>query len=149
MPTLRQEDDDVGEGGGGISNDNISVLLILRVFTIPSEQGILWDIQMSGTDVESMAAKRYRRGKYVVATKKSLFSSSGLTCGAVQRLWSDAQTPYSACSSRRIGYNHCESPDPFQTDHDPKWISNHGKVYKWDHEKFADWVEQAAKDAGR
>ncbi len=65
---------------------------------------------MSGTNVESMAIKRYRRGKYVVATEKSLFSTSDLTAGAVQRLWSDAQTPYSACSSRRIGYNHCESP---------------------------------------
>ena len=65
---------------------------------------------MSGTNVESMAIKRYRRGKYVVATEKSLFSTSDLTCGAVQRLWSDAHTPYSACSSRRIGYNHCESP---------------------------------------
>jgi len=48
---------------------------------------------MSGTDVESMAIKRYRRGKYVEATEKSLFSTSDLTCGAVQRLWSDAQTP--------------------------------------------------------
>ena len=38
---------------------------------------------------------------------------------------------------------------PNQTKHGPKWISNHGKVYEWDHEKFADWVEQAAKDAGR
>ena len=41
---------------------------------------------MSGTDVESMAIKRYRRGKYVVATEKSLFSTSDLTGGAVQRL---------------------------------------------------------------
>ena len=65
---------------------------------------------MSGTNVESMAIKRYRRGKCAMATEKSLFSTSGLTGGAVQRLWSDAQTPYSACSSRRIGYNHCESP---------------------------------------
>jgi hypothetical protein len=38
---------------------------------------------------------------------------------------------------------------PNQTKHGPKWISNHGKVYTWDHEKFAEWVEQAAKDAGR
>jgi len=57
-----------------------------------------------------MAIKRYRRGKYVVATEKSLFSTSGLTGGAVQRLWSDAQTPDSVCSTRRIGYNHGESP---------------------------------------
>ena len=64
---------------------------------------------MSGTNVESMAMKRYRRGKYVVATEKSLFSTSDLTCGAVQRLWSDAQSPDSACSTHRIGYNHCES----------------------------------------
>ena len=65
---------------------------------------------MNGTDVESMAIKRYRRGKYVVATEKSLFSTSGLTGGAVRSLWFDAQSPYWACSSFRIGYNHCESP---------------------------------------
>jgi hypothetical protein len=65
---------------------------------------------MSGTDVESMAIKRYRRGKYVVATEKRLFSTSDLTGGAVQRLWSDAQTPDSAYSTHCIGYNHCESP---------------------------------------
>ena len=49
---------------------------------------------MSGTNVESMAINRYGRGKYVVAMEKSLFSTSGLTGGAVQRPWSDAQTPY-------------------------------------------------------
>ena len=47
---------------------------------------------MSGTDVESMATKRHRRGKHVVATEKSLFSTSDLTGGAVRYLWSDAQT---------------------------------------------------------
>jgi len=57
-----------------------------------------------------MATKRYRRGKYVVATEKSLFSTSDLAGGAVQRLWSNAQTPYSVCPTRRIGYHHCESP---------------------------------------
>ncbi len=39
---------------------------------------------------------------------------------------------------------------PNQKKHGPKWISKAGyKVYSWDHEKFADWVEKAAKDAGR
>jgi hypothetical protein len=38
---------------------------------------------------------------------------------------------------------------PNQAKHGPKWISEHGKVYDWDHDKFPDWVEQAAKDAGR
>ena len=38
---------------------------------------------------------------------------------------------------------------PNQTEHGPKWISKHGNVHKWDHDKFADWVDQAAKDAGR
>jgi len=38
---------------------------------------------------------------------------------------------------------------PNQTAHGPKWISEYGKVYNWDHTKFADWVEQAAKNAGR
>jgi len=38
---------------------------------------------------------------------------------------------------------------PNQTEHGPKWISKHGKVYNWDHDKFPGWVEQAAKDAGR
>lgn len=38
---------------------------------------------------------------------------------------------------------------PNQKEHGPKWISNHGTVYNWNHEKFAGWVEQAAKDAGR
>jgi hypothetical protein len=65
---------------------------------------------MSGTNIESMAIKRYRRGKCVVAMEKSLFSTSDLTGGTVQRLWSDAQTPDSACPTRRIGYNHRESP---------------------------------------
>ncbi len=38
---------------------------------------------------------------------------------------------------------------PNQTEHGPKWISKHGKVYNWDHDKFPGWVEQAAKDAVR
>ena len=39
---------------------------------------------------------------------------------------------------------------PNQTEHGPKWISKKGyPVHKWDHKKFADWVEQAATDAGR
>jgi len=38
---------------------------------------------------------------------------------------------------------------PNQTEHGTKWISKYGKVYRWNHEKFPDWVEQAAKDAGR
>jgi len=33
-----------------------------------------------------------------------------LTGRGVQRLWSDAQSPYSACSNRRIEYNYCQSP---------------------------------------
>jgi len=65
---------------------------------------------MNGTDVESMVIKRCRRGKYVLSTEKSPFATSGLTGCAVQCLWSDAQSPYSVCSSRRIGYNHGESP---------------------------------------
>ena len=39
---------------------------------------------------------------------------------------------------------------PNQTEHGPKWISTKGySVQKWDHSKFSDWVEQAARDAGR
>ena len=38
---------------------------------------------------------------------------------------------------------------PNQEKHGPKWISNYGKVYKWNHIKFADWVEQAAQSANR
>jgi len=38
---------------------------------------------------------------------------------------------------------------PNQSKHGPKWISKYGNVYNWNHNKFADWVEQAAKDAGR
>ncbi len=38
---------------------------------------------------------------------------------------------------------------PNQTERGPKWISNYGKVYVWDHSKFADWVNQAAKDEDR
>jgi len=38
---------------------------------------------------------------------------------------------------------------PNQSKYGPKWISKYGKVYKWDHTKFAELVEQAAKDAGR
>jgi MTH538 TIR-like domain (DUF1863) len=38
---------------------------------------------------------------------------------------------------------------PNQTEHGPKWISNYGTVYKWDHDKFPDWVEAAATKAGR
>ena len=33
---------------------------------------------------------------------------------------------------------------PNQTKHGPKWISKYGKVYRWDHNKFADWIEKAA-----
>lgn len=38
---------------------------------------------------------------------------------------------------------------PNQSEHGPKWISNFGTVYKWDHDKFADWVAEAARAAGR
>ena len=39
---------------------------------------------------------------------------------------------------------------PNQTAHGPKWISEKGyAVHKWDHTKFANWVEQAAKAADR
>jgi len=38
---------------------------------------------------------------------------------------------------------------PNQTKHGPKWISKYGNVYKWDHNKFAGWVERAAQDARR
>lgn len=38
---------------------------------------------------------------------------------------------------------------PNQEEHGPKWISEYGKVYKWNHSRFRDWVEAAAKDAGR
>ena len=38
---------------------------------------------------------------------------------------------------------------PNQSKHGPPWISKYGKVYNWDHTKFAEWVEEAAKDAGR
>ncbi len=38
---------------------------------------------------------------------------------------------------------------PNQAKHGPKWISNYGKVYNWNHDEFPEWVEQAAKDAGR
>jgi len=33
---------------------------------------------------------------------------------------------------------------PNQTMHGPKWISQYGEVHKWDHTKFADWIEAAA-----
>jgi len=38
---------------------------------------------------------------------------------------------------------------PNQDKHGPKWISNYGKVYEWNHARFADWVDKAAEDAGR
>ena len=39
---------------------------------------------------------------------------------------------------------------PNQNEHGPKWISAAGyPVYKWDHDKFADWIEEAALAAGR
>ena len=38
---------------------------------------------------------------------------------------------------------------PNQEEHGPTWISKYGKVYKWNHERFSDWVELAAKAAGR
>jgi hypothetical protein len=38
---------------------------------------------------------------------------------------------------------------PNQDKHGPKWISNHGKVYTWNHDRFPEWVEKAARDAGR
>ena len=38
---------------------------------------------------------------------------------------------------------------PNQDKYGPKWISNFGRVYKWNHTRFADWIEQAAREAGR
>lgn len=38
---------------------------------------------------------------------------------------------------------------PNQDKHGPKWISNYGTVHKWDHAKFALWVEEAARAVGR
>ena len=38
---------------------------------------------------------------------------------------------------------------PNQKEHGPKWISNHGAVLTGTTKNFAEWVEQAAKDAGR
>ena len=38
---------------------------------------------------------------------------------------------------------------PNQEKHGPKWISKYGKVYRWNHLKFAEWVEIAASKAGR
>jgi hypothetical protein len=38
---------------------------------------------------------------------------------------------------------------PNQSKHGPKWIGNYGSVYKWNHARFADWVETAAKNTGR
>ena len=66
--------------------------------------------RMTGTNVESMATKRYRRGKYAVAAEKSLFSTSDFTVSVVRSLWSAAQILDSACPTRRIGYNCGESP---------------------------------------
>jgi MTH538 TIR-like domain (DUF1863) len=38
---------------------------------------------------------------------------------------------------------------PNQTAHGPTWISKYCSVYTWDHTKFSDQVEAAAKKAGR
>ncbi|MEI9966283.1 MAG: TIR domain-containing protein [Candidatus Moraniibacteriota bacterium] len=39
---------------------------------------------------------------------------------------------------------------PNQEKHGPLWISRFGApVYKWDHTKFAEWIEAAAQKAGR
>lgn len=38
---------------------------------------------------------------------------------------------------------------PNQDKHGPKWISEHGRVYKWDHDLFPKRIEKAAEDAGR
>jgi len=38
---------------------------------------------------------------------------------------------------------------PNQDKHGPKWISNYGTVYSWNHDKFPEWVEAAAVKAGR
>jgi hypothetical protein len=38
---------------------------------------------------------------------------------------------------------------PNQVEHGPKWISKYGKVYRWNHDCFSDWVNKAAKDVGR
>ena len=38
---------------------------------------------------------------------------------------------------------------PNQKEHGPKWISKAGyPVHTWDHTKFSDWVDKAAKEAG-
>ncbi len=39
---------------------------------------------------------------------------------------------------------------PNQNEHGQKWISKAGyAVHKWNHDKFADWVEEVALNAGR
>jgi len=38
---------------------------------------------------------------------------------------------------------------PNQDDHGPKWISKYGPVYTWDHKKFPEWVEAAARKVRR
>lgn len=38
---------------------------------------------------------------------------------------------------------------PNQNAHGPRWIENYGPVYSWDHARFGDWVESAARAAGR
>lgn len=38
---------------------------------------------------------------------------------------------------------------PNQGEQGPKWIRKYRPVYNWDHEKFPDWVETAAKKVGR
>ena len=65
---------------------------------------------MSGTDVESMATKRYQRVKCVITTEKNLFSTSDLTGGAVRNLWPTAQSPDSVRPTHRIRYNPCSAP---------------------------------------
>lgn len=38
---------------------------------------------------------------------------------------------------------------PNQEEHGPPWISKYGKVYRWNHDRFPVWVENAATAAGR
>jgi hypothetical protein len=38
---------------------------------------------------------------------------------------------------------------PNQDKHGPKWISKYSNVYKWNHDRFPEWVEKAANNAGR
>jgi hypothetical protein len=100
---------------------------------------------------KSLWEKAQTKGK--AAVQKLIddgLSNTGVTCFLIgEKTYERPWCQYELAKSIEDGKGILGILLPNQTEHGPKWISKHGKVYKWDHDKFPQWIEQAARDVGR